>query len=394
MIGHVVGKYKILEKIGEGGMGSVYRAEHTVLGSPAAVKVLLPMWTQDAVVVDRFFHEAKAASAIRHVGIVDVFDYGRLPNDQAWIAMELLRGENLTELLMRTGRPLDPSLVQQLAIQILAALDAAHVAGVVHRDLKPDNIYLVRDPSAPAAVRVKVLDAGANEVLASVARGEADFGLNFMGAQEGDLDFKPLGEERFVAACRRDHPIARMRRVTWAELARHDFIAVARSSGNRLLLDQALAGVESRPQSIYETQHVTTTLGLVEAGLVTQVDERKVRGIHEGIYQATARSYWLSPTLVGRIGGLRRTRDELSLGYVLDLMEEVQTDIAALDRSAPELPSIGVSGEIRVPPDRRREFFEDLRGTLQDLFSRYGGSEGDAFKLAVACYPKGDQDHD
>jgi DNA-binding transcriptional ArsR family regulator len=133
---------------------------------------------------------------------------------------------------------------------------------------------------------------------------------------------------------------------------------------------------------------------LVEAGLVTQVDERKVRGIHEGIYQATARSYWLSPTLVGRIGGLRRTTDDLSLGYVLDLMEEVQTDIAALDRSAPELPSIGVSGEIRVPPDRRREFFEDLRGTLQDLFSRYGGTEGDAFKLAVACYPKGDQDHD
>jgi DNA-binding transcriptional ArsR family regulator len=143
------------------------------------------------------------------------------------------------------------------------------------------------------------------------------------------------------------------------------------------------------PQRVY--YHVKR---LVDAGLVTQVSERKVRGIHEGIYQATARSYWLSPTLVGRIGGLRRTRDDLSLGYVLDLMEEVQTDIAALDRSAPELPSIGVSGEIRVPPDRRREFFEDLRGTLQDLFSRYGGTEGDAFKLAVACYPKGDQDHD
>lgn len=143
------------------------------------------------------------------------------------------------------------------------------------------------------------------------------------------------------------------------------------------------------PQRVY--YHVKR---LVEAGLVTQVDERKVRGIREGIYQATARSYWLSPTLVGRIGGLRRTRDELSLGYVLDLMEEVQTDIAALDRSAPELPSIGVSGEIRVPPDRRREFFEDLRGTLQDLFERYGGSEGDAFKLAVACYPKGDRTND
>jgi DNA-binding transcriptional ArsR family regulator len=133
---------------------------------------------------------------------------------------------------------------------------------------------------------------------------------------------------------------------------------------------------------------------LVEAGLVTLVEERKVRGIHEGIYQATARSYWLSPRLVGRIGGLRKAQDELSLGYLLDLMEEVQSDIAALDRTAPELPSVGVSGEIRVPPDRRQEFFHDLQTTLQDLFSRYGGSEGDAFKLAVACYPKGEEDHE
>jgi DNA-binding transcriptional LysR family regulator len=89
----------------------------------------------------------------------------------------------------------------------------------------------------------KVLDAGANEVLAAVSRGEADFGLNFIGSQEPDIDFQPLAEERFVAACRRDHPLARKRRTTWAELAAYDFIAVSKSSGNRLLLDQALAGV-------------------------------------------------------------------------------------------------------------------------------------------------------
>lgn len=116
-------------------------------------------------------------------------------------------------------------------------------------------------------VRVKVMDAGANEVLATVARGEADFGLNFIGAQEGELEFKPLVEERFVAACRRDHALAKSRRVTWAQLADHDHITVARSSGNRVLLDQALAGVPNRPQAIYEAQHVTTALGLVEAGL-------------------------------------------------------------------------------------------------------------------------------
>jgi DNA-binding transcriptional ArsR family regulator len=141
------------------------------------------------------------------------------------------------------------------------------------------------------------------------------------------------------------------------------------------------------PQRVY--YHVKR---LVDAGLVDQVSERKVRGIHEGIYQASARSYWLSPRLVGRIG-LRKARDELSLGYLLDLMEEVQADVAALDRTAPELPSIGVSGEIRVPPQHRQEFLDDLQTMLRDLFTRYGGAEGDAFKLAVACYPKG-EDHD
>ena len=123
--------------------------------------------------------------------------------------------------------------------------------------------YRERNPK----VRVKVYDAGANEVLAAVARGEADFGINFMGAQEGELEFKPLVEDRFVVACRRDHPIARMRHVKWSQLAGHDLISVNRSSGNRLLLDQALAGMADRTPSLYETQHVTTALGLVEAGL-------------------------------------------------------------------------------------------------------------------------------
>jgi len=160
---------------------------------------------------------------------------------------------------------------------------------------------------------------------------------------------------------------------------------------------------------------------LVEHGLVTQVAERRVRGINEGVYQATARAYWLSPGLVGRIGQ-RQQRDEASLGYLLDLMEEVQSDVAALhsqaaraaqpakaphqqsprratgrhagepDADEPDLPSLGVSGEIRVRPDRRPEFMADLKAALQDLFTRYGGAEGDAFRLAVACYP--DRTHD
>ena len=116
-------------------------------------------------------------------------------------------------------------------------------------------------------VRVKVFDANANAVLSAVLQGEADFGLNFVGGQEPDIEFKPLLEERFVAACRRDHPLAGKKRVTWTQLAQYDYIAVSKASGNRLLLDQALSHVPGRPQSIYEAQHVTTMLGLVEAGL-------------------------------------------------------------------------------------------------------------------------------
>lgn len=116
-------------------------------------------------------------------------------------------------------------------------------------------------------VRVRIVDASANDVLTAVAGGEADFGLNFIGSQEAGIEFRPLLEERFVAAVRRDHVLARKRRVSWAELADHDFISVSKASGNRLLIDQALAAVAKRPQSIYEAEHVTTLLGLVEAGL-------------------------------------------------------------------------------------------------------------------------------
>ena len=100
-----------------------------------------------------------------------------------------------------------------------------------------------------------------------VKPGEVDFGLNFIGGEEADIEFRPLLEDRFVAACRRDHPLAKQRKTTWSEMAQYDTIAVSKTSGNRLLLDQALAHVPDRKQSIYEAQHVTTMIGMVEAGL-------------------------------------------------------------------------------------------------------------------------------
>lgn len=150
---------------------------------------------------------------------------------------------------------------------------AATRMGEVTLACVPSTVYFLvsqvvqRFREAYPRIRVKVFDAGANEVLNAVARGEADFGLNFIGIDEPGIDFRMLVEERFVAACRRDHPLAGRRRVSWGDLAEHPFIAVAQSSGNRLLLDRALAGVAVRPVSVCEAQHVTALLSLVEAGL-------------------------------------------------------------------------------------------------------------------------------
>jgi DNA-binding transcriptional LysR family regulator len=174
-------------------------------------------------------------------------------------------------------------------------------------------------------VRVKVLDAGANDVLAAVSRGEADFGLNFIGAQEGELDFEPLVEERFVAACRRDHPIAKMQRVSWSQLGQHDYISVGRTSGNRVLLDQALAGIKDRPQAIYEAQHVTTTLGLVEAGLgVAAVPSMAMPGPDHPLLVSVP---LVDPVITRKVGLIRRRGRSLSPAaqQLYDLFSEVKS---------------------------------------------------------------------
>ncbi|MDZ4188334.1 MAG: LysR family transcriptional regulator [Hydrogenophaga sp.] len=115
--------------------------------------------------------------------------------------------------------------------------------------------------------RVRVLDDSGNKVLMAVEEGEADFGLSFTGSQESNIEFTPIFEDKFVAACRKDHPVAKLKSVRWSELAEHNYISYSKVSGNRLLLDQALAGLLEQPRSLYETQHGTTMIGLVEAGL-------------------------------------------------------------------------------------------------------------------------------
>ncbi len=140
------------------------------------------------------------------------------------------------------------------------------------------------------------------------------------------------------------------------------------------------------PQKVY--YHVKR---LEAAGIVARVGERKVRALTEAVYQARARTYWLSPDIVGHIGTPERATDELSLGYLLDLVGEVQADIGTLASSRRATPSLGMSGEIRLIAERRDEFLRDLRAALEEVLSRYGGDSGDRFRIALACYRKGDR---
>ncbi len=158
MLGTLVGQYRITGAIGKGGMGAVYAAEHTLIGRVAAVKVLLPEFSQNQEIVTRFFNEARAATAIRHPGIVEIYDFGYHADGSAYIVMELLQGEPLATRMARGRMSSAPALA--IARQIAGALAAAHAKGIVHRDLKPDNVFLVPDPEVPGGERIKLLDFG------------------------------------------------------------------------------------------------------------------------------------------------------------------------------------------------------------------------------------------
>jgi serine/threonine protein kinase len=141
-------------------MGVVFEAVHEHMGQRAAVKVLSPELSRSPRWARRFLDEARAASKVRHAGLVQIFDCGTLPDGVAYILMEHLSGESLRARLGRAGGPLPYDEALQLARQLAAALRAVHEGNIVHRDLKPDNIILVPNPESAGGERAKLLDFG------------------------------------------------------------------------------------------------------------------------------------------------------------------------------------------------------------------------------------------
>ncbi len=156
-------------------------------------------------------------------------------------------------------------------------------------------------------IRFRILDLSANEGLESVARGEVEFGINLLGASEPELTFEPLLEDPFVLACRRDHPLSKRDLLTWSDLEGHPLVGVSRASGNRILLDSALVRAGVRLSWSYEVTHLSTSLGLVEAGLGISVLPRLAtpQGDHPIIVTRPIRSPEVSRTIgvVRRRGG-------------------------------------------------------------------------------------------
>jgi serine/threonine protein kinase len=161
LAGHtLLGKYELTRMLGKGGMGEVWEAEHALTGRRVAVKILAERYLSNKKVVARFGREARAASSVHHDGIVEILDQDRTDSGIPFLVMEFLEGESVGQRIKRLGR-LSQDDTMAIVLPLLDALDAAHQAGVIHRDLKPDNVFIL--PGARGEERIKILDFGISQ---------------------------------------------------------------------------------------------------------------------------------------------------------------------------------------------------------------------------------------
>jgi serine/threonine-protein kinase len=195
-VGRVVaGRYSILRRLGGGGMGVVYLAEHSALQKRVALKLLHTQYATDPDVVQRFLNEARAAARIGHRNIVDALDFGQAEDGAPFLVLEYLEGRDLAHELESQGR-VSVRRAAQVGLQIAAGLGAAHRKGIVHRDLKPDNVFLVEGEPPDSAVRI--LDFG----ISKIAQAGSSAGGTKTGAVMGTPSY--MSPEQFLDASRVD----------------------------------------------------------------------------------------------------------------------------------------------------------------------------------------------
>ena len=278
MLGETIGNFKIVRRLGRGGMGEVWLAEQQQLGTKVAIKVLLEAVPAGSEDVQRFFNEARAASVIQHAGITKIFDSGLLADGRAYLVMEFLDGEALASRIARGGMPF--AQLAEIGRQIASVLEATHAADIVHRDLKPENVFLIPDLEMPGGERVKVLDFGVAKLNGLLGAGSPKtFGTlgtpSYMAPEQwgdasqvdGRVDLYALGCLTFEMACGRPPFICR----TVAEAcAKHINDVPPRASSivanvppdlDRLIAQLLEKDPHARPRSMREVVRAFTRIG-------------------------------------------------------------------------------------------------------------------------------------
>jgi DNA-binding transcriptional LysR family regulator len=217
----------------------------------------------------------KAASAAIHLSQSALSR--RIDKLEGALGVALFQRSTRKVELTTVGRSFVPkarNVLNELEIALLGITDVAErISGEVTIACVPSAVaYFLPDVIRRyhlkyPGIRIRVIDESSFEILLNVTRGEADFGLTYIGSQEADLEFEPVLQDPFVVACTKDHPLAKRRKIRWKELGKYSYITLAQGSGNRLLIDLALSHGKSQPRWFCEVHHVPALVSMIEAGL-------------------------------------------------------------------------------------------------------------------------------